>query len=102
MASTTAPEKRKPETYTAEEMTALLSERARVVGSCSMYAAMRLHRGDLRMTEVAASYTAGRPVGLREHAVGLGTAAARHLAESIAVGAGMGGRVPDGRRWPPR
>jgi hypothetical protein len=34
--------KRTPETYTAEEMTALLSEWARVVGSYSMYAAMHL------------------------------------------------------------
>jgi hypothetical protein len=42
MTSTTAPEKREPETYTAEEMTALLNEWARVVGSWSMYAAMHL------------------------------------------------------------
>jgi hypothetical protein len=42
MASITAPEKRKPETYTTEEMTALLNEWARVAGSDSMYAAMYL------------------------------------------------------------
>ena len=138
MASTTPPEKRKPETYTTEEMTALLNEWARVVGSYSMYAAMhlltytelpgrrdfakhvdietgyaadetepligvvrdwdklltsntvRFTGGDLRMTEVAASYAAGRPVDLREHASGLGTAHARRLVEAVAIGAGMG------------
>lgn len=42
MASTTAPKKRKPEMYTTEEMTALLNEWARVVGSYGMYAAMHL------------------------------------------------------------
>jgi hypothetical protein len=35
-------EKRRPETYTTEEMTALLNEWARVAGSYSMYAAMHL------------------------------------------------------------
>jgi hypothetical protein len=136
MASTTAP--KKPEACTAEEMTALLSEWARVVGSYSMYAAMylltytelpgrrdfakhvdietgyaadetepliavvrdwdklltgntvRFTGGDLRMTEVAASYASGRPVDLREHAAGLGTAHARRLVEAVAIGAGMG------------
>lgn len=136
MTSTTTP--RKPEAYTAEEMTALLNEWARVVGSCSMYAAMhlltytempgrkdfarhvdietgyaadetepliavvrdwdklltgntvRFTGGDLRMTEIAASYAAGRPVDLREHAVGLGTAHARRLVEAVTIGAGMG------------
>jgi hypothetical protein len=42
MASTAAPRKRKPETYTTEEMTKLLNEWARVVGSYGMYAAMHL------------------------------------------------------------
>jgi hypothetical protein len=136
MASTTAP--KKPEDYTAEEMTALLNEWARVTGAYSMYAAMhlltytelpgrrdfakhvdietgyaadetepliavvrdwdklltgntvRFTGGDLRMTEVAASYAAGRPVDLREHASGLGTAHARRLVEAVAIGAGMG------------
>ena len=138
MPSAAAPEKRKPETCTAEEMTALLSEWARVVGSYSMYAAMHLLTytelpgrkdfakhvdietgyaadetepliavvrdwdklltsntvyftgGDLRMTEIAASYAAGRPVDLREHGNGLGTAHARRLVEAVAIGAGMG------------
>jgi hypothetical protein len=138
MASTTAPKKRKPETYTAEEMTALLSEWARVTGSHSMYAAMHLLTytelpgrrdfakhvdietgyaadetepliavvrdwdklltsntvyftgGDLRMTEIAASYASGRPVDLREHGNGLGTAHARRLVEAVAIGTGMG------------
>src|SRR6266702_5649842 len=137
MANTTAPKTRKPETYTTEEMTSLLSEWARVVGSCSMYAAMhlltytelpgrkdfakhvdietgyaadetepliavvrdwdklltgntvRFTGGDLRMTEVAASYAAGRPVDLREHGNGLGTAHARRLVEAVAIGTGM-------------
>jgi hypothetical protein len=42
MTRNTAPRKRKPETCTAEEMTTLLNEWARVVGSHSMYAAMHL------------------------------------------------------------
>ena len=138
MASTTSPEKRKPEACTAEEMTALLSEWARVVGSHSMHAAIhlltytelpgrrdfarhvdietgyaadetepliavvrdwdklltsntvRFTGGDLRMAEIAASYAAGRPVDLREHGNGLGTAHARRLVEAVAIGAGMG------------
>lgn len=138
MASTTVPEKRGAETYTAEEMTALLNEWARVVGSWSMYAAIHLltftelpgHRdfarhveittgyaadesepliavvrdweqlltsgtvyltgGDAQMIEIAASYAAGRPVDLREHSDGLGTAHARRLVEAVAIGAGMG------------
>lgn len=138
MANTTAPKKRKPETYTTEEMTALLNEWARVVGSHSMYAAMHLLTytelpgrkdfakhidittgyaadesepliavvrdwdkllnsgtvyltgGDARMVEIAASYAAGRPVDLREHGNGLGTAHARRLVEAVAIGAGMG------------
>ena len=138
MASTTASKKRKPETYTTEEMTALLNEWARVAGSHSMYAAMHLLTytelpgrkdfakhidittgyaadksepliavvrdwdkllnsgtvyltgGDARMVEIAASYAAGRPVDLREHGNGLGTAHARRLVEAVAIGAGMG------------
>lgn len=139
MASTTVPaDKRDPETYTAEEMTALLNEWARVVGSWSMYAAMHLLTytelpgrrdfakhieittgyaadesepliavvrdwdklltsgtvyltgGDARMVQIAASYAAGRPVDLREHGNGLGTAHARRLVEAVAIGAGMG------------
>ena len=134
MASTTAPEKRGAETYTAGEMTALLNEWARVVGSWSMYAAMHLLTytelpgrrdfarhveittgyaadeseplsavvrhwdqlltsgtvyltgGDARMIEIAAS----RPVDLREHGHGLGTAHARRLVEAVAIGAGIG------------
>lgn len=129
---------KKPEAYTAEEMTALLNEWARVAGSHSMSAAMHLLTytelpgrkdfakhidiqtgyaadetepliavvrdwdrlltsntvlftgGDLRMTEIAASYSSGRPVDLREQAVGLGTAHARRLVEAVAIGAGMG------------
>jgi hypothetical protein len=137
MADTAAPKKRKPETYTTEEMTSLLNEWARVVGSHSMYAAMHLLTytelpgrkdfakhvditigyaadetepliavvrdwdklltsdtvyftgGDLRMVEIAASYAAGRPVDLREHGNGLGSAHARRLVEAVAIGAGM-------------
>lgn len=46
--------------------------------------------GDARMVEIAASYATGRPVNLREHANGLGTAHARRLVEAVAIGAGMG------------
>jgi hypothetical protein len=136
MTSTATP--KKPEAYTAQEMTALLREWARVVGSYSMQAAMhlltytelpgrrdfarhvdietgyaadetepliavvrdwdklltsntvRFTGGDLRLTEVAASYAADRPVDLREHGNGLGTAHARRLVEAVAIGAGMG------------
>jgi hypothetical protein len=137
MANTTAPKNRKPEAYTTEEMTNLLSEWARVVGSHSMNAAMHLLTytelpgrkdfakhvditigyaadetepliavvrdwdklltsdtvyftgGDLRMVEIAASYATGRPVDLREHGNGLGSAHARRLVEAVAIGAGM-------------
>ena len=44
---------------------------------------------DRRMLEIAASYAAGRPVDLREHGHGLGTAHARRLVEAVAIGAGM-------------
>src|SRR6202035_1888920 len=66
MASTTAPEKRGAETYTAGEMTALLNEWARVVGSWSMYAAMHLltytelpgRRDFARHVEITTGYAA--------------------------------------------
>ena len=66
MASTTAPEKRGAEAYTAGEMTALLNEWARVVGSWSMYAAMHLltytelpgRRDFARHVEITTGYAA--------------------------------------------
>ncbi len=66
MASTTVPEKRGAETYTAEEMTALLNEWARVVGSWSMYAAIHLltytelpgRRDFARHVEITTGYAA--------------------------------------------
>ena len=47
--------------------------------------------GYQRMLEIAASYAAGRPVSLREHGHGFGTAHARwRVVEAVAIGAGMG------------
>jgi hypothetical protein len=46
--------------------------------------------GDRRMLAIAASYAAGRPVDLREHGHGFGTAHARRVVEAAAIGAGMG------------
>ena len=137
MDSTTTPKKRKPETYTTAEMTALLNEWARVVGSYNMFAAIHLltftelpgrtdfakhiqittgyaadesepliavvrdwdkllnsgtvylSGGDARLIEIAASYATGRPVDLRQHGHGLGTAHARRLVEAVTIGAGM-------------
>jgi hypothetical protein len=137
MANATAPKRRKADTYNTEEMTHLLNEWARVIGSDGMYAAMHLLTytelpgrrdfakhvdittgyaadesepliavvrdwnalltdntvyltgGDARLIEIAASYAHGRPVNLREHGNGLGTAYARRLVEAVAIGAGM-------------
>jgi len=41
------------------------------------------------MLEIAASYAAGRPVNLREHGHGFGTAHARRVVEAVAIGTGM-------------
>lgn len=138
MANAPAPKGRKADTYTTAEMTHLLNEWARVIGSDGMAAAMhlltytklpgrrafaahvdittgyaadgsepliavvrdwnalltdntvRFTGGEARLTEIAASYADGRPVNLREHANGLGTAHARRLVEAVAIGAGMG------------